>query len=765
MIRIVQISIISMLMLSFVFSPVMLSHTHHMDPYNINHVHFLNNPDIILVSDHDPFYSFLGSQLACWYNSTQQFLKPLLLVHNRTLSSRQLAFLSTFGPEINLTSIGFIPENYESGTSILGAPSTISLHLAKTHFNHSSEALILPYNKSLSAYTYSLLASPLASYLHIPILFFDTVKKNHHEIAMTLDTLNIETVYLVDISSSYFQDSYETIVLEGSLSIQEMLLRTIKERFGSLRYITITNPNDIIPLQIKNETQSTIDIPLNHNVLYLLGKKFVLSGIDAITTQVYVPNGIHRFSVEVTMNDTTKPLKQDRVMPVFLSATLTDPTGRIIAYGHSPGYKHDATYIETLITNYSGNYSLTIEVFQGYAGGFFSYRGFSRVDAMIHIDKKMQTLHKPHYPMVSDLSLNAAYLTSAHGGIIIADEDFGLTGEGYAEQANGHATGPWYHEGLHKFNNEQVDYIIDRLKETLQSLDTFDLLDSYLKGPGWLALLGDTNMIPMYYYPIDPSYLAERGLPSDNPYSLGHQLSTGRIMSYTATDASLLIARTFFYKHLCGPAVPEDEWHRKFNFVFGEGFGETGGIFHQIPYSEAITEYGFITEVYGNFRNSRRIAEQLNVYTDANFVEYLGHGDWFWFTPSLYGFNTVGQAIDSVHVREWDIIRPNVFLASGCLMGRVDGVPPKMSIALSFLHAGSNAFVGATRLTGRESGLSAIEDHLIFDDFSLGEALREEKRVDKEPPTYYVRVLFGDPAFNPYDPIHGFSDQGMPFGN
>ncbi|MDG6217988.1 MAG: C25 family cysteine peptidase [Candidatus Thermoplasmatota archaeon] len=761
--RIVQISIISIVMLSFVFSPLILSHTTHMDPYSNNSMLLLNNPDIILVSDQDPFFSILGSQLACWYNSTHQFLKPLLLVQNHTLSSRQLDFLSTFGPEKNLTSIGFIPENYERGTSILGSPSTISLDLAKTHFNHSSEALILPYDQSLSTYTYSLLASPLASYLHIPILFFDTIEKNHHDIAMTLDTLNIETVYLVGISSSYFQDSYETIVLEDSRSIQEILLRTIKEQFGSLRYITITNPNDVIPLQIKNETQSTMEIPVNHNVLYILGKKIVLSGIDTITTQVHIPAGIHKFSVEVTMNNTTT--SKDGGMPVFLSATLTDPNGRIIAYGHSPGYKGDATYIETLITNYSGNYSLTIDVFQGYAGGFFSYRGFSSVDTILHIEKRLQTLYVPHYPLIPDLSLNAAYLTSAHGGIIVADEQFGLTNEKYAEHATGHASGPWYQEGLHEFNNEQVDYVIHRLQKILQSMDTFDLLDGYLDGPGWLALLGDTNMIPMYYYPSDPSYLAERGLPSDNPYSLDHQLSTGRIISYTAADASLLIARTFFYEHLCGPAVPDDEWHRKFNFVFGEGFGETGGLFHQIPYSEAITEYGFITEVYGNLRNSRRIAEQLNIYTDANFVEYLGHGDWFWFTPSLYGFNTVGQAIDSVHVREWDIVRPNVFLASGCLMGRVDGVPPMMSIALSFLHAGSNAFIGATRLTGRESGLSAIEDHLIFDDLSLGEALREEKRFDKELPTYYVRVLYGDPAFNPYDPIHGFSDRGMPFGN
>jgi len=37
-----------------------------------------------------------------------------------------------------------------------------------------------------------------------------------------------------------------------------------------------------------------------------------------------------------------------------------------------------------------------------------------------------------------------------------------------------------------------------------------------------------------------------------------------------------------------------------------------------------------------------------------------------------------------------------------------------------------------------------------------------EKRVDVEPPIFYLRVLYGDPAFNPYEPQHRFSNQGRP---
>ena len=152
----------------------------------------------------------------------------------------------------------------------------------------------------------------------------------------------------------------------------------------------------------------------------------------------------------------------------------------------------------------------------------------------------------------------------------------------------------------------------------------------------------------------------------------------------------------------------------------------------------------------------------LKTYTGSNYIEYLGHGDWFWFVPSLYGLDYYSKAIDVAHVKNWIFTKPSIFLSSACLMGRTDGILPQMSIGLTMLHAGCNCFVGATRETGSEAGLTVFENHMIVDNYSVGEALRGEKRVDKEPPNYYVRTLYGDPAFNPYEPNNGFSNQGRP---
>jgi len=44
-----------------------------------------------------------------------------------------------------------------------------------------------------------------------------------------------------------------------------------------------------------------------------------------------------------------------------------------------------------------------------------------------------------------------------------------------------------------------------------------------------------------------------------------------------------------------------------------------------------------------------------------------------------------------------------------------------------------------------------MEDSMIRNDTSIGEALLQSKIAD-DPPTKYARVLYGDPAFNPYEP-------------
>jgi hypothetical protein len=516
----------------------------------------------------------------------------------------------------------------------------------------------------------------------------------------------------------------------------------------------------VIPPAVITTSNSTFTGHIANTKLILLSTEIDIRGNDTQMFSIPIPSGIHRVQIsgEIFQNQIPFFARRLSILPL-LFMTLYDPQGRIVAYANSMGYDVGKTYLETLTCNASGNYTLKIQAYYGIKGGYFLQRGLSVVNTDVNCTVTITTLARPHLPSIAKLSMIAPYLTAAHGGLLLTNTSWELTTDSYAGAAEGSGAGPWYTESLHQFTNEKVNTTVKELKRTLQTLEAYDLLSGYLSGPAWLAILADTTMIPMFYYGPSDTDIPDRGLASDNPYTLNQTLSTGRLIGWDVQDVSVLLARTFFYQTICGEPT---EWHSRFNFVFGQGFGETGGIFHQIPYAKEIRTYGFSSRVYGDFLDSRQMTSLLHVYTGANYLEYLGHGDWYWIPASWYGFDVYSKAVDVAHAKDWVYERPSVFLTSACLLGRTDGLSPRMNIGLAMLHAGCNAFVGATRETGEESGLTVLENHLIVDDWSVGEALRGEKQIDAVPPTFYVRVVYGDPAFNPFEPQHGFSDQGRP---
>jgi len=719
------------------------------------------NEEVVIVPDNNPFFGIIGTNMACWYDTPNiSELKPLLFQNDGELTNHHKNFLEQYLIVKNRTIIVLgehLNTTYQI-TELLGTPPEVAIEAARYAFVESSTVMIIPYSTD-NAYELSLIASPLASYLNIPILIYD---ENEDELQEVCNDLNVHNGYIIGNILPNLT-GINIIKLENEDEIQNVILTIIKERFGEISYITMTNPSDVIPPYVINTNETRFTDHITNTKLTFLGKSIDVNGKDIKTYEVNIPSSINRIQIYANITESNGSFMDqiDTIVPI-ISLHFYDNQDNIVAYSSSLGYDFKKTYIETLACNAPGNYKLKVNIYNGIKGGFFTQRGISVVNTNFEISIKISELEKPHMPLIPKLSMTSPYLASAHGGIIIADPKFGLTSNGFSTVANGSGTGPWYNEKLHNFTNTKVNYTIEQLERTLSKLGKQEMLQKYLSGPAWLAILADTNMIPMYYYGPSQGGIYDKGLPSDNPYSLDWNISVGRIVSYDIQDVSLLISRTLFYQDVCSEPYKKGDWHNKFSFIFGEGYGETGGIFHQIPYSFEIRKYGFQSTVYGDLRNSRQITNLLETYTDSNYIEYLGHGDWFWYTPSLYGLDMYSKAIDVAHAKNWVYSKPSIFLTSACLMGRIDGIPPNMNIGLTMLHAGCNCFVGATRMTGQEAGLTIFENHLIVDDLSVGEALREEKRVDRELPTYYVRVLYGDPAFNPYEPNNGFSKQGRP---
>ncbi len=718
--------------------------------------------DAVVVSDSDSYLGLISTSVACWYDreTNATGLLPLLVHQHGKFSDAQTRFLETFfnSTETRLLVLGEPLEAPFQSTEILGSASSVATALATFVFSTAPAVLIVPYD-TVDAYQLSLLAAPLASYLNIPVLIFDGNEGEIQDVCVQLQTTHAYVVGDINLNLP----NITIISLLNETVITDTMLTVIKDQFGSINYLTMTNPADVVsPAVINTTTLSFSDRVINRKII-ILGKEFDITGNDTRWYSFFIPDGLTRIQVSAEIFPKHGSLL-GRFSPVdpLIFLTLTDSQGQVVAYGNSMGYDIGKTYVETLNCNASDFYSIQMKVFNGLKGGFFVQRGVSLVNVNYTIVVTLSSLSSPHLPMIPKLSSLSPYLTAAHGGLIIANSSWELTDDSYASAAQGTGSGPWYTESLHPFTNAKVNKTVQQLRKTLEILGTHNLLSAYLSGPAWLALLADTTMIPMYYYGPSQGDIPDRGLPSDNPYTLNQSLSVGRLISWDVQDVSVLIARTFFYETLCGEPEAPDDWQNRFHFMFGEGYSETGGIFHQIPYAKEIREYGFTSKVYGDFRNSRQIAERFHIFSGANYLEYLGHGDWFWFPASLYGLDSYSKAFDVAHVKNWVYDKPSIFLSSACLMGRTDGLPPQMNIGLAMLHAGCNGFIGATRETGQESGLTILENHLIVDDWSVGEALRGEKRVDTELPTFYVRVLYGDPAFNPYEPQHGFSNQGRP---
>jgi hypothetical protein len=323
-----------------------------------------------------------------------------------------------------------------------------------------------------------------------------------------------------------------------------------------------------------------------------------------------------------------------------------------------------------------------------------------------------------------------------------------------------------------------VEGNVRRLEEAIVGLNLYSqpeggsLYESYMGGPAWLAMLGDATAIPQYYYEKDPSWEEDvqfgLGWATDEVYRLNGTLSIGRVLSTSVAGVSTLIARTMFYEeytmgHMEGlDFVESNDWMTNYMLLYGEGGGQTGGLFWQRPFADELRGLGWNVEQYGDtLENDRQTMELRGAYARSNYMEIMLHGNWYWYVPEMNGPDEYSTSVKNLDIRTWEL-GPSFFISAACLMGRIDGIPADQSIALNFIHSGVNAFVGATRSTGSESGTRWMEWSLIYNDTSVGEALHHSMVVNPAVPTVYVRTLFADPAFNPYEPGNGFSDQGRP---
>jgi hypothetical protein len=746
-----------------------------------------SGPDIIIASAADPFYSIIATPTAVWYDKnspdTGYGLRPFFVV-DKVASDPQMRFESMMGIKTALV-IGKVDSGI-SNENVIDMPAPeASLEVAKLTYTRAPGAMLVTYDQDGYAFMDS--AAVLSSYLNIPIL---VVHKNQGEISDLLHKLHVKYIITVGHDAEGLSKTFQmpTVVLDCQKSIRAASLRVVQDRFGRIDYMVMSNPSDVIPPSITNIDIQKQKGQITDMEVLLAGNNVVLSGTRTDHYNLTLKPGIQLVKIwaNVTaVNSYFKRVKKELGVQPIISIEIRDSEGNIVSYSPSIAYATRSAYTEFLLVNCTTDMDLAISMWygtKGFSTMLWGSSGYTKVDAEYELTIETDTLSSPHWPLLEDDSLMAPYIAAAHGGIVLAGPGFELTDENYASMADGAIGGPWYNENQSSISSDKAVEVVMVLNETVESFKAYTaynnngtLFDSYTAGHGWLAILGDPNMIPFYYWPTDPSWKDDPiygvNWPGDLIYSYNGTLSLGRLMGQTVSDVSVQEARTLFYQEYTNAYIDivtqnypagANTWNDHYGLLYGEAGGQTGAIFWQDPFTKELAQHGWFVEKYGASKSKDRQAmEAAGAYEKANFFEIMLHGNWYWYVPEENGADSYSTAVKVSDVKDWQL-GPMTFLTAACLMGRTDGVPPETQISMAFVHAGVNAVFSATRSTGQESSTREIERDLMYSDVSVGEALRDQKNSKPEAPTLYVRVLYGDPAFNPYEPENGFSDQGRP---
>lgn len=496
----------------------------------------------LIVSNKNPFYSVIATPVSLYYNGKTRHVQPLL-IQDETDSS----------PGVNV-----FKELYSASYKTIteDSPEDVSINLSD---NWDSCDAVLLIEDSNSGYELGIVAAPFACYLNIPIFVTDNVSN----IRPTLEKLGVNYSFICGNLSAYgFSHKFETVE-----EINDLLISFIKKRFGTVDYITISNPLDITKVNVLNTkyyefegtTSSTVILPAQTISSLINGKtkshtfnvpdyKYARIKVDLINEN---PEYVSELGDEIML--LLKDPDKTTCMYTTTQAGLPEvEKGDIIT---------DRVHSETIVYNQPGEYTATL------IGKWFSIN-----QGAYTLNITVEEIDSPYQPLMDGLSTLAAYQTAFYHGIVLAKTEYAFTGN---EKLSIHGSiYPGSNEHLISHCNEHVLTIHNELKQVLAKISdipviqTEQLQDHYDNNPIHIAVLADTTMVPMFYYSSTHSHgnmaIKGFGLPNDfiygniDPdfYDLENDEFTsypsmenmvGRIVAWNNKGCSALIARTFFY--------------------------------------------------------------------------------------------------------------------------------------------------------------------------------------------------------------------------
>jgi len=570
-------------------------------------------PDSITVSSSDPFYPLIATPLSVNYNEAgEQMVIPLYVMNFDNPSTAVTRLQDQLARSKNSEMI----KDDESAKNA-------SLRIAKNYWDSSEGALIIEYNEL--GYDLGVIATPIASYLRIPVIITDEIDT---DVTKVLNDLGVEKTIvcgknLKGYGSVLKFNSVEEIV-EATIVVFEQKLK------HEIDYITLTNPVDAWSPKVLDSKEFTFGptiIQTGSQSQLVRALRGIVSGKGSVTWSFTIPEdykyalikfeGINHDAenadsmgdaVVFTMGPNLEELPAS--LQKFETAPGSTAAGGIAERDASGNIIKDVLYSESVVYDRGG-----VEYTIG-ATGSWLVKKEGEVSARVVVEK----LEDPVYPMMKNLSSVAPYLTAYHTGILFGKPEFAFTADDDKITDSGETCPDLYVGGKNPklapiSNKHFFDEIHDPLNNLLAYLadiqmnDTRDLKtlrDHYKDNPVYIALVGDATVLPNYYYqneaePLgdidgdgddDTPYYAGGGTPSDVLYgnidpiqydwsNMANDIYSeteekypyienivGRITGWDSQDADALILKCVFYNDLTNE---RDTWKNNFGLLVGGG--------------------------------------------------------------------------------------------------------------------------------------------------------------------------------------------------
>jgi len=615
----------------------------------------------ISVSDENPFYALIATPLAIHYDAEgEQTVIPLYVKNDenpaQTVNKLQMEYLHGYDT-IDLTSEPISAKNF-------------SLDLAKKYWKKSDAVLLI--NNTMKGYFLGINAVPIASYLSIPVIVTDTLDKDVKEV---LSDLQVKKLIICGDSFKHYEDEYQYVAFDRVEQIVENASDLVMEKFGTLDYITITNPIDAWPPKVLDavdyslgpDTVKSTTMNSQSMIKFVIGYSF-----NKVHWEFTIPKDYKYALIEITGYnheldgvDRYGDIANFDINPNYEGPTLGLPsTGNGIAKRDESGdIIEDSVFVERLMYDCGGK-SYTIS-----GSGFWSLLQEGRVSCDVTIKK----LEHPVFEPMTGLSMIAPYLTAYHKGIVFGKTDFAFTADDYVIDKKGQTCPGFYlpgrnpalipmadkhmHDKVHEPINKILAYIADITYE--KEIDIKTLRDHYKENPVYIALVGGATALPQKTYQnlVEPIYDVDGdgiddtvalnfgggGTQSDNIYGnidpIRYDWSNeaddiyseypymenivGRITGYDAQDGDALVVRTIFYDEIINGL---GQWKNNFGNLFG------GGVDFKIP---------LWVQVLNHLPVSKQILNLINTLS-GEMVNYVD-GPWKYDT----GFSIIlSQAIE-----------------------------------------------------------------------------------------------------------------------